>query len=39
MMDRYAVAKLTEQMKTACVGRFLVDLPESMDFSYSRVSI
>jgi hypothetical protein len=37
MMDRYAVAKLTEQMKTACIGRFMVDLPESMDFSYSRI--
>jgi hypothetical protein len=39
MMDRYSVAKLTEQMKTACVGRFLVDLPASMDISYSQVHI
>jgi hypothetical protein len=39
MMDRYSVAKLTEQMKTACVGRFLIDLPASMDFSYSRVYV
>src|SRR6476661_5638281 len=37
MMDRHSVTKLTEQMKTACVGRFLVDLPASMEFSYSRV--
>lgn len=39
MMDRYSVAKLTHQMKTACVGRFLIDLPQSMDFSYSRAYI
>lgn len=39
MMDRYSVAKLTQQMKTACVGRFLIDLPQSMDFSYSRAYI
>jgi hypothetical protein len=37
MMDRYEVANLTEQMKTACIGRFQVDLPKSMDFSYSRI--
>jgi hypothetical protein len=39
MMDRSSVTKLTEQMKTACVGRFLIDLPASMDFSYSRVYV
>jgi hypothetical protein len=39
MMDRYTVGKLTEQIKTACVGRFLVDLPESMDFSYGQVFV
>jgi hypothetical protein len=39
MMDRYTVGKLTEQMKTACVGRFLVDLPASMDFSYGQVFV
>jgi hypothetical protein len=39
MIDRHSVAKLTEQMKTACIGRFLVDLPASMDFSYSRVYV
>lgn len=37
MMDRQEVANLTEQMKTACLGRFQVDLPKSMDFSYSRI--
>jgi len=37
MIDRHSVTKLTEQMKTACVGRFLIDLPASMDVSYSGV--
>jgi hypothetical protein len=37
MMDRYTMGRLTEQMKTACVGRFLIDFPESMDFSYGQV--
>src|SRR5690349_15024743 len=37
MIDRHTVAKLTDKMKTACVGRFLVDLPESMEFSYGQV--
>lgn len=39
MMDRYTVGQLTEQMKTACVGRFLIDLPATMDFSYGQVFI
>lgn len=39
MMDRYTVAKLTEQMKTACIGRFLVDLPVSMEHSYGQVFV
>lgn len=39
MIDRHSVAKLTDRMKTICVGRFLVDLPASMDFSYSRVYV
>ncbi len=39
MMDRYSVAKLTEQMKTACVGRFLIDVPASMEFSYSHAYV
>jgi hypothetical protein len=37
MMDRYTVTQLTQHMKTACVGRFLVDLPESMEHSYGQV--
>lgn len=36
MMDRYTMAQLTEHMKTACVGRFLIDLPSSMDHSYGQ---
>jgi hypothetical protein len=37
MMDRYTVTQLTQQMKTACIGRFLVDLPASMEHSYGQV--
>ena len=36
-MDRYTVAQLTEHMQTACVGRFLIDLPASMEHSYGQV--
>jgi hypothetical protein len=36
MMDRYTMTNLTAHMKTACVGRFLIDLPASMDYSHSR---
>lgn len=39
MIDHYSVTKLTEHMKTACVGRFLVDLPEPMEFSYSHAFV
>jgi hypothetical protein len=39
MIDRHSVAKITGEMKTACVGRFLIDLPASMDFSYSRIYV
>src|SRR5438067_13313370 len=39
MIDHYSAAKLTQHMKTACVGRFLVDLPQSMDFSYSQTYV
>jgi hypothetical protein len=39
MMDSYTVGRLTEQMKTACVGRFLVNLPASMEFSYGQVFV
>lgn len=35
-MGWYTVEKMTEQMKPVCVGRFLVDLPAEMDFSYSH---
>jgi hypothetical protein len=38
-MDRYTVTSLTEHMKTACLGRFLIDLPASMDYSLSRVFV
>jgi hypothetical protein len=37
MIDRHTVTQLTENMKTACVGRFLIDLPETMDYSYGQV--
>jgi hypothetical protein len=37
MLDRYTVTQLTQQMKTACVGRFLVDLPATMEHSYGQV--
>jgi hypothetical protein len=37
MMDRYTMTQLTENMKTACVGRFLIDLPSSMEHSYGQV--
>jgi hypothetical protein len=39
MMDRYTVSQLTEHMKTACVGRFLIDLPASMEHSYGQVFV
>ncbi len=39
MMYRYKVGELTEHMKTACVGRFLIDLPVKMDFSYSHMNM
>lgn len=39
MMDRNTVTQLTEHMKTACVGRFLIDLPASMEHSYGRVFV
>jgi hypothetical protein len=38
-MDRYTVTSLTQHMKTACIGRFLVDLPASMDYSHSRAYV
>jgi hypothetical protein len=38
-MDRYTVTSLTQHMKTACIGRFLVDLPAVMDYSHSRAFV
>jgi hypothetical protein len=38
-MDRYTVTQLTEHTKTACVGRFLIDLPAAMEYSYSHVFV
>lgn len=35
-MDRVKVGMLTQHMKTACIGRFLINLPVAMDYSYSH---
>lgn len=35
-MDRVKVGMLTQHMKTACIGRFLIDLPNDMGYSYSH---
>lgn len=35
-MSEYQVEKLTTHMKPVCVGRFLIDLPTAMDYSYSH---
>jgi len=32
IMDKYDSAKLTGRMKTVCVGRFLIDLPDTAEF-------
>lgn len=37
--DRNEVAKMNEKMKTACVGRFVIDLPASSEVSLSRAFI
>jgi hypothetical protein len=34
--DRTKVAKMTERMKTVCVGRFLIDLPQEAEVSLGR---
>lgn len=39
MQDREQVAKMTERMKTVCVGRFLVDVPAAADTSLSSAAI
>jgi hypothetical protein len=36
MLDRTEVAKMTEQMKTVCVGRYLVDVPAQAEVSLSN---
>jgi hypothetical protein len=38
-MERYTVTSMTQHMKTVCVGRFLIDLPASMDYSLSRAFV
>ncbi|TFW30899.1 T6SS immunity protein Tli4 family protein [Massilia horti] len=35
LMDKLKVAMMTNEMKTACVGRFLIDLPRDARLSYS----
>lgn len=34
--DKHGVARMTEKMKTVCVGRFLVDLPAEAQFEFHR---
>jgi hypothetical protein len=36
MRDRSEVAKMTEKMKTVCVGRFLIDVPVQSEITVSR---
>lgn len=38
-MDRYEVAKMTEKMKTVCVGRMLIDLPQEAQMQLRAVSV
>jgi hypothetical protein len=39
MQEKSKVAKMTANMKTVCVGRFLIDVPDSTDVSLSRAFI
>lgn len=39
MRDRERVAKMTEKMKTVCVGRFLIDLPENTSVSFQSAFV
>ncbi|WP_256082109.1 hypothetical protein, partial [Massilia sp. YIM B04103] len=39
MKDREKVAKMTEKMQTVCVGRFLIDLPETSPVSFRSAFI
>lgn len=34
--DKHGVARMTEKMKTVCVGRFLVDLPADAQYEFHR---
>lgn len=34
--DKHGVARMTEKMKTVCVGRFLVDLPAEAQYEFRR---
>jgi hypothetical protein len=36
MRDRSEVAKMTENMKTVCIGRFLLDVPAQAEITISR---
>lgn len=37
--DKHEVARMTEKMKTICVGRFLIDLPEEANVELSGTNI
>ena len=39
MRDRSEVAKMTEKMKTVCVGRYLIDVPSQaeVDLTHERI--
>jgi hypothetical protein len=37
--DQYEVARMTDKMKTVCVGRFLIDLPEEAQVEMSEPRI
>src|SRR5579875_3672716 len=39
MRDRSEVAKMTEKMKTVCVGRYLIDVPARAEVSMSHERI
>lgn len=39
VMSSHKVHNLTEHMKPVCVGRFLIDLPSEMDYSYGHTFI
>lgn len=37
--DKYEVARMTQQMKTECVGRFLIDMPEEAQVEFGQARI